>query len=466
MNWKQASRWLSVLLLVGCNAKLQVDPGTAGNPGVSGWGNEGGTYAGGACAFAACDGGGGASAGLRGYAGGATAPGALSETCVPAGVQTEANGSPAKTAVSYPERCESGLTCNDKGTCIPAPDCPQATGVCVVRRAVLDGNGGAGGAQPIVGNGGAFSASGSSGAGTELPPPPVEAHTGVVSMAASDALYWLEYGTRDSLGNYKNDGALWTLGDDGKAKPLATKLHGPVQLGLTSNYAYVYLDGGGYVGSQSSPQLVRLPLAGGPVQLVQDGTVSGAFAANDKQAFWTAQSEIFTQDWTSAAPTAFLANPANVLIADSDYVYFELNDFRSRAPISGGPPENLGDGADAFTVNGDSLFAIDYLGQGSVLSQAPKSGGMFQRVRAMGLGLSEQPPQFVGDRFFWNANLGGGTFVTIQLRTASLANMDPPTVLASRPSYGRHIDSLWVSTASAAYWSDGQAIYSRAIPPK
>lgn len=452
MKWCQASRWLGVLLLIGCNAKLQVEGGTGG-AGANGGG------AGDPCSLEYCP------PGWGGSGGAPAIPGELGQKCVPATVQTEAEGSPAKTLVNSLDSCADGLTCNSKRVCVPAPDCPQMSGVCVVRRAALGSGGGAGGAQPILGAGGAGSASGASGAGTALPPPPVEPHAGVVCMTGGDTLYWLEYGTRDSLGNYQNDGALWRLGQDAKSHTVATQLHGPVQLGLTASYAYVYLDGGAYIGAQSSPQLIRVPLVGGTAVLVQDGTVAGPFAANDQRAFWIAQSEIFTQDLTTDATSVFLASTANTLVADSEYLYFEANGLRSRAPIGGGPPEMLGGGNDAFTVKDDSLYAIDTV-DGAVLSQAPKSSGMFQRIRALGVGRVEDPPQFAQDRYFWNTSLQNGEAAAMELRTGTLANMDPPIVLATRHSYGSLIDSMWVGTADALYWTDGQAIYSRGIPPK
>jgi hypothetical protein len=286
-----------------------------------------------------------------------------------------------------------------------------------------------------------------------------------VSLAEGDALYWLEYGTRDSLGNYNNDGALWRLGDDGKANAVASELHGPLQLGLATGYAYVFVDGGGYIGSQSSPQLIRVPLAGGASELVQDGATATAFTANGKQAFWVAQNEIFTQALAGGAPSVLLPATADIMFADDDFLYFASNNLRTRARIDGQASQPLGNGNDAFTIKDDSIYAIDSVG-GVVLSQAPKSSGVFQRIRALGAGGVDLPPQFANDRYFWNANVASDGNPVLQIRTGTLANMGPPTVLVSRPSYGRLIDSLWVGTSSSVYWTDGQAIYARGIPTK
>ncbi len=52
------------------------------------------------------------------------APGQLREACIPGGLVTEADGSPAKAEINTLIRCDEGLSCNAQGKCALAPACP------------------------------------------------------------------------------------------------------------------------------------------------------------------------------------------------------------------------------------------------------------------------------------------------------------------------------------------------------
>src|SRR6478736_3544176 len=116
-------------------------------PAEGGWGNNGGT-------------------GPSGGSGPGPAPGTLGQPCIPGGLVTEAEGSPAKTQIKNLPRCYEGLSCNLDSKCVPTPDCPQNEALCVVRHAALgSGSGGAGGSYD-QGSAGWDSAGGSSPVGS------------------------------------------------------------------------------------------------------------------------------------------------------------------------------------------------------------------------------------------------------------------------------------------------------------
>jgi hypothetical protein len=51
-----------------------------------------------------------------------------------------------------------------------------------------------------------------------------------------------------------------------------------------------------------------------------------------------------------------------------------------------------------------------------------------------------------------------------QVLTAGFAGTDPPIRVLERPRREWVIDRLWVGTAAALYWSEGQAIYEQPLP--
>lgn len=199
----RGARWLAVLVLFGCASKLQVETDPAAPGGGSG----------------------GDSGGMGGTVGTETR-GTLGKACVPGGTANEAIGSVAQADVTRLDRCDDGLTCGPTGTCIVIPDCPQPTGICALYRAQPADN-----RQEAGGFGGIGSGGGSS--DVAFPEPPI------VALAANEtALYWVEYGTRDSLGNYQHDGALKSVPlSGGEVTTVSASLPGPLQLWLTTKDA-------------------------------------------------------------------------------------------------------------------------------------------------------------------------------------------------------------------------------------
>ncbi|MEO7035254.1 MAG: hypothetical protein ABI548_15130 [Polyangiaceae bacterium] len=463
MNWNRPSRWLLMLLVVGCNAKLQTEPEASGGAG-----------AGGACdSLATCLGGDGADPVAAGAPAVGPATGQRGQKCIAGGAVTEADGNPGKTPITTLDRCNDGLACDATKHCTSIPNCPQSSGPCVVygTPVVQDtntgGSGGSAGGGPVAAGAGG-TATGATGA-----------EGGIVALAADDAhLYWLEYGTRDNLGNYQNDGALRAYDlATAKTTTLAGNLPGPNALGITAGHAYVGVDGGSLIGSAPHLQLLTLPLSGGAPTVVQESVAPTSFAAAGDQAFWSTNSAVYTVEPSgAAAPTQVRDSSAAGLQADAADLYFVGpnggSDVILRQPQTGpnAAPTLVVPQTYAFTLSGDSLYGVETLGfaEGMTLDQVPKAGGNWTRERALGAG-DPGSVKIIGDRYFVAAippypvggNTRGGDSSKGIMLTGLLSSSAPPLRLVETST-----SVVWQATATSVFWTDGNAIFSRPVTGK
>lgn len=505
MSMRKLSRWV-VLIVVGCNGKLSVSDGDDGGAGTAGAGGRAGTAAAGGRAGSAGKppleelagmagvpdieggfggdvgigaGGSGASGGSGPIAGSggtiiAPGPGTVGQNCVPGALLTEADGSPAKAVIKTLASCNEGLSCNAQGKCVTTPDCPQSSGSCVLRRAELGGSGGVGGTDtgPAAGGPNDFPSYG--GDGNLLPPTTVE-EIGVVALTANEShVDWVEYGTRNALGTYQHDGKLLSYSiADGTTTTMASGLEGPIGLGLTTTHAYVYVDGGRLIGTPTHPQLLRVPLAGGSPTLVQEGTLPTGFVAVGSQAFWSKGNQIYSMTADSNAVPTVLAGdngyPWTLAGDATDLYYSALGGTLVRVPVTSAAAISTGLAAGEVALHDDGIFRVEPVDAAGLLSRAPKTGGEFERVRALGAGYPSAL-QAVGDRYFLRVFLEGilgpdGRYYSeTQVLTADFVGSDPPIRLLARRSRGAVIDRLWAGTAGALYWSEGRAIYKQPLP--
>ena len=482
-NW---NRWLLMLgVVVGCNAKLSVDPGAGGAGGQSA-GTAGktddnaGTIDPGVSAAGALplggDAGFGAHAGKpgsedRGGAPGAGAggappgPGELGQPCVP-GETIDTGSGVAAAKIATLARCFAGLSCNSAGKCAAIPSCPKGTGECVEYDTLsTGGNSGRG-----TGGAANFPAAGANSAGNAAEnsgPVFTTDESGVTALAVDDThLYWLEYGTRDSIGNYQNDGALMamTLADGTKQK-LASAIPGPNALGITDSQAYVMTDGAALIGTLAHLQLLRFPLAGGDGQLIQDGSPPllsrrpTTFAAVGSTAYWTGPNSLYALAIGSTVPTAIAATYPDKLHADDTNLYFDDGfGHISRTALDGGSAvELVGIDTRPFDLNGDSIYGLEYTNNGVILTKSGKSNSSWLRIRALG---EQFPARLVlaGDRLFFewkgNDNLPGVTTTTLSSTAPPIRLVDPSESFVK----------YWVASTSKFYWTDGRRIFSRPIP--
>jgi hypothetical protein len=97
-----------------------------------------------------------------------------------------------------------------------------------------------------------------------------------------------------------------------------------------------------------------------------------------------------------------------------------------------------------------------------MLVRTPAAGGNWSRVRALGEGsVPATRFQIIGERYFFDTYAREGNERAVI--SASLASADPPLRILQRPRRFDEVDSLWIGTESAFFWSDGYAIYTRAL---
>jgi hypothetical protein len=413
-------------------------------------------------------------------------PGQHGAACIPGGTSVEANGSPAETAVTTLDRCDNGLACDTTNHCTGIPNCPQSSGICVVHGVPLD-SAGTGGTS---GNGGAFSAGGYvASVPGGAPVATVAPEVGVTAMAADDTrLYWIDYGTRDALGNYQQDGALLSYGfADAKTTTVASDLPGPDALGVTSGHAYVAVDGGPLIGSPVRAQLLRLPLAGGAQELVQDPVTPTSFAANGDQAFWSTSSGVYSATATGDVTLAHLFNScAGGLQADATDLYgSDCSNSIFRFTLAGSAPSAGATETQTsvvspnypYALGGDLVYGVES-GLGLILDQAPKTGGVWNRKRALGEGGRPDRVQIVGDRYFVSATTTASGYTKAEIVTGLISSAAPPVRLLEMSlaafggalgQYCTDVDCLplvWVGSATTLFWTDGSAVFSRPIADK
>ena len=481
-------RWLPFALLVGCSGKLNVGDthGTAGAGSNAGAGGGGQVTAGAAGSageifidptagsagldhsVAGFDSGG--AAGSGGAPVQPPGPGSLGQACLKTSSAIEADGTVAKATVTTPIHCDYGLTCNASNRCEVIGNCPNAMGPCIVHRPALAA-GDAGGAAGTGGAGGAAGAdnefsAGAGGVGTVYTGlGTVRSAVGVMAMTADDThLYWVEYGTRDSLGNYQNDGALMAYSlADGKLATLGADLKGPRTLGVTSAHAYVSVDGAGIVGTETKNQVLRLPLAGGAAAIVASDDFGTRFAATGETIFWSDRIKWQTATGT-AAPTALIESIFDSDgTADATHLYYETSAGISRIPVAGGTAQSLVAPNYPFALTADTLYGIEQVdGPGCVLSKVAKAGGTWLRSRALGAGWV-RGLQIVGDRVFLATSDDTSDFGRIRFSTALLTSNDPPVRIGEIYQRGKRPEVTFAATAQAFFWSDGRAIYQRKL---
>src|SRR6266542_1416640 len=414
-----------------------------------------------------------------GTTGGGGVPGSLGANCILGGIVVERQGATGEAQVKTLDRCNEGLSCNSAKICVSMQSCGSTVGGdCVVYSA--SGAGGSSGTDGGGGTGGT-AIGGNTNAMAAVPEP------AITGLAADDAnLYWITYGTRDNLGNHKNDGAFWSFSfKDGTTTAIASDFHGPVALGVTSTHAYVAIDGAPLIGSLTHPELLRVALSGGTPELVKDNAgiggpigAGGPFIGVGSQAAWTDQAVTYFMSASATAPSVLLAQGGWYLATDGLNLYYDdcpcwgvdnKTAKISRITLSGGTPEPLLSPAYMFGVHGDSLYGVEGIDNetGIVLDRAPVTGGKWQRVRALGAGGPASKFKIVGDRLFVdeyppeNSPYAQPDSNRINVLTASLVSDDPPVRVLERAARKTLVDSLWVGTSNALFWSDGNAIYSR-----
>jgi hypothetical protein len=291
-------------------------------------------------------------------------------------------------------------------------------------------------------------------------------------------LYWIEYGTRDALGNYQHDGTLFSYGlADAKTTTLAANLPGPNALGITSTHAYVAVDGGPLIGNAAHAQVLRLPLSGGASELVQDAVSPNLFASVGDQAFWQSTWGIYTILPTPGATANNLISfysYAAELAADPNNLYYISSSGILSLPLAGASPNLVVSPGYTFALAADSVYGVETQGDavaGMILDVAPKTGGAWTRERALGAGDYPDRLQIIGDRYVFSAsppfpagsNNTGPDLTKEYLETGLLSSTAAPLRLVEKSALQNNLRMLWTATATAVFWSDRSAIFSRSL---
>ena len=491
--------WTVLAMLVGCNGKLVLPggdsagaggdsagagggsagmvadtAGVGGTAGAAGKGTAGagdnmgagypgfgGEYTVGGTAGAFNPGGAPNSGGYEtGGAGGTIEPGQLGQPCIPGGTVSEGSGFTAAEVVTL-DYCVPGLACASNGKCAKVPDCPRPSGVCVLHRPTLGAE-----ASFPSGAGGSAGAQGSSGGFGQVLPAATPREVGVLDLTADDsALYWVDYGTRDSLGNYQNDGVAMSYSfADKKTHVLASALAGPQRIVPTTLHAYVAVDGGQLVGSPVQNQILRLPRAGGTPSSVGGFTRFVAASSGDSLYLQVGDAlNVISGEIADFAPFVTGIGFYDGLTADADSLYYTTSDGLQRAPISGTAPTTVTPSSLPLSLSGDWIYGVELVDAGIMLEKVAKSGGTWTRTKALGPG-NARALQMVGERYFVATTFWDQASLTSSatLLTGTLAADAKPVRITNLPNPDA-TPSKFVGTASAVYWTDGRAIYQRPL---
>lgn len=316
--------------------------------------------------------------------------------------------------------------------------------------------------------------------------------------AASDRLYWTEYGTFDALDNHQDDGRLLSLPfEGGEPSIVASGLEGPTWLAISEQYAYFWLEHASAAGG--ALQLARVPLEGGEPQLLQgfpDGL--GGYAPGQDWArrhlvakggyvYWFKPTPpeigfagddgtIYRLAEDSAGPPEAFLEVAGFrrLLADATRVYVQVIEGISAAPHEGGTstPIFTSNGAieyDDLTIVGDAFYGVEWNDK-QYLVKLPLAGGSFERLASISLQwrarLVTDGSSFVGNvrlpfssAAFFAALVAGDVTDPSSARTLAVG----PPWRDDRFTYETW--QAWDATATTVYLGHEDRLYSVAREP-
>jgi hypothetical protein len=210
------------------------------------------------------------------------------------------------------------------------------------------------------------------------------------------SVYWTDYGSKDKLGNYQDDGRLYMRGlDGGPTTVVADSLLGPGLVGVSSDYVYLTLDQ--RAETDLPDGVARMPLSGGPLEPLQslgDGFSPAMFVATADYEYWNSIFDVYRIAQTAGAQVeTFFHGEVGPILADDTRLYFyskpsPLNAFGGAEGVwtlpltGGGTPKKLTDYAGGLLqLQGDYLYGVEHVEFGpTYLTRMPKAGGAWKRV--------------------------------------------------------------------------------------
>jgi hypothetical protein len=186
----------------------------------------------------------------------------------------------------------------------------------------------------------------------------------------------------------------------------------------------------------------------------------GLFATKGDRAYWNDSQNWYFADTTGWTPLA--SGGATVAAVDDTTLYTAGSSLQS-LPIAGGTPTTLNNAGYPFALGDNLIYGLEEIDDGIVINKLPKTGGAWVRILALG-GGSPRKIVVVGDRYF--VSVERRLFYSNRedsILTGLFTGNAPPVRIVQQVRSDRLPSMLFAATATTLYWSDGRAVYQRAL---
>lgn len=281
----------------------------------------------------------------------------------------------------------------------------------------VDGGGGASGGHVPTGCGGPLGGFGGLG-GSEFDGDLVATgRSEIWGLAATDThVYWVEHGTEDPEDYSWSGGLLCSVElASGDIQTLADDLDGPTALYATTTDAYIGLSSSELESEFGDFPLGRVPLAGGPLEIVAGS--SGNFAAYEDRAYLTSFGDESVYEYRPGQERRRIRSHCDMMAVDATHLYCWYNQsYLARQALAEAEEAsevlstNHGRGV---AVHGDLLLggSPDGVQGGTVYLRAmPKAGGTWTNI--VGFDEADMVVEVLirGDRYFAMTNDSRSTY--------------------------------------------------------
>lgn len=296
-----------------------------------------------------------------------------------------------------------------------------------------------------------------------------EGLTDVRGIAANaTTLYWVEYGSMDSLGNFQNDGRLLARDFDSEdVRVLADDLPGAVNVAVTATHAYVYVDQYFEAGGPRDA-LVRMTLSGADYALVQldvtpqnagDGVCLRCLVSVDGAAYFVDDDSIFRVSDEDPKPALFVERAALSMTVDETTLYLAEGTGAWQVPFATGIATKLSPQRhDSLQTFGAHLYGLEVDEESVFLARIPKgAAGGWERLAPRHDARYTWHLQLVDDLFFHDLHLQDERWQVVQGKLDETAGAQ---VVLELPAADPH--RAWLGTAAGIFWNDATRI--RRVP--
>lgn len=313
---------------------------------------------------------------------------------------------------------------------------------------------------------------------------PFQDGNAITALTASDTkLYWVEHGSTDDLGNFRNDGRLLARAfDSEEVEELAGDLEGPIGVALTTTHVYVFLDQHWDGGRHDA--LARVPIEGGSAEVVQlDAEPRGTgrlgcecLVHAGATAYFLLEHGIYAVGPEDTQAALLVEEPSNALAVNGDHLYYQAVNLATsdgdvrRVPLAGGASELVSaEGLRHIQISGNYVYALDESGDSVVyLTRMPVTGGPWTRLRETRPGDFGWRLMLSGSYFFHDnfppgrpegEEVTGEGWEVIQGSLDDAANAR--RILYFETQHPETFLTAWVGTSAGVFWTDGEVIRRR-----